>query len=98
MSLEEKVKEVIQGTQKLNRQQRRNMQRKGLKYENKESFTKEELQKGNTAAYEYGKQLALLAATEVIGLGPKRLDRINEVLERLEYQTFVKPFEGDKKP
>lgn len=98
MSLQDKVKDVIQGQPTLSRQQKRAMQRKGKKYEEKVSFTKEELQNANMAAYEYGKQLAILAATEVIGLGPKRLDRITEVIEKLEFQTFVKPFEGENKP
>lgn len=95
MSLEDKVKSVINGTEQLSRQQRRQRARSGKKFDRKVTFTKDELQSANSAAYEYGKQLALKAAAEVIGLGPKRLERIGEVLERLETETFVKPFEGE---
>lgn len=95
MSYEKRVKETLEGRNKLTRQQKRSMQRSGKKFEERQTFTKDELHNANMASYEYGKQLVLLAAKEVIGLGPKRLDRIAEVIDRLEFEAFVKPFEGE---
>lgn len=95
--LESKVKSVIDGTDHTTRQQRRQLKRSANKYDKRVHFTKDEVTAANEASYEYGKQLALKAATEVIGLGPKRLERIAEAIAKLEFETFVKPFEGEKK-
>lgn len=96
MRFEDKVKSIIDGKQQISRQQRRQMERSGKKYEGKVSFSRDEVERANSAAYEYGKQLALKAASAVIGLGPKRLERIEAVLARLEFDTFIKPFEPEK--
>jgi hypothetical protein len=96
MGYEEKVRETIEGNAKLTRQQRRQLERSGRKFEVKKTFSKVEVEQANAAAYEYGKQLVLKAATQVLGLGPKRIERIETVLTKLEYETFIKPFENDK--
>jgi hypothetical protein len=78
---------------KLSRQQKRQRDRLAKKYDSRTSFTKDEVEKANASAYEYGKKIALQAAASVLGLGEKRLQRVNEEVSRLEYKTFVKPFE-----
>lgn len=91
--VEDKIKRLIEGKKPLSRQVRRQMERSGAKFDKKTTFTKSEVEKANASAYLYGKQLALKAAAEVIGLGPKRLDRIEEKIADLEFATFIKPFD-----
>lgn len=90
--IDEKVKSMLQN-KPLTRQQRRQMERSGKKYERKTTFSKQEVEKANSAAYEYGKQLTLKAAKEVLGLGHARLERVEKRLAELEFETFIKPFE-----
>lgn len=77
----------------MNRAERRRIARSAKKFDQRNSFTREEVEKANASAYEYGKQLALKAAKKVLKLGDTRLNRIEEELKRQEYETFVKPFE-----
>jgi hypothetical protein len=97
MNFEEKIKANINNDlTNISRQQRRQMERSAKKFDRRNMFTKSEVEKANAAAYEYGKQIALQAAAKVLGLGEKRLARIEEEANRLEYQTFVKPFDDLK--
>jgi hypothetical protein len=94
MSFEDRIKQHVNVDHtKLTRQQRRQMERSGKKFESRNSFSKKELEEANAVAYEYGKQLTIKAAAKVLGLGEKRLQRITEELARQEYETFVKPFD-----
>ena len=89
--IERRLKEA-EGIKKT-RQQKRAESRRAKKYDNRQTFTKEELEEMNAASYEYGKRFALEAARKTLGLGEKRLARVNEELARIKYQHFVKPFE-----
>jgi len=107
---EEKIQELIekfksatfttepqQQPKKMNRAQRRQMERSKKKYEQRQTFTKEEVEGMNEQAYKYGVAFALQAAKEVLNLGEVRLDRVRFKLKEFEFEYFqqLRPFKGD---
>lgn len=78
---------------KLTRQQRRQWKRKSEKFGAKKTFTRQELTESNAAAYEFGKQIALMSAAKALKLGPVRLERIVDEIEGLEHDKLVKPLD-----
>ena len=78
---------------KMTRQQRRQWQRKSQKFEAKNNFTRQELSESNAAAYEFGKQIALMSAAKALKLGPVRIERIVDMIGQLEHEKLVKPLD-----
>lgn len=78
---------------KLTRQQKRQMQRRSKKFEARQTFTRQELTESNAAAYEFGKQIALMSAAKELKLGPTRLARVVDTLEKMEHQKLVEPLD-----
>lgn len=95
-NLEAHVKKNIGGERVLTRQERRKMERNAKKYDQRTSFTRDELERANEAAYAYGKQIALEAIKRTAGIGPKRLAAIEGTIAELEHSTFIRPFKGDE--
>jgi hypothetical protein len=74
--------------QKLSRQQRREKERSAKKFNQRQTFTKAEVEAMNQHSYEHGTAFALWAAAKVLGLGETRLDRIRMEIADLELQYF----------
>ena len=79
----------------MNRNERRRRERAAKRYDQRQTFTKTELEEANEIAYALGVDKALEAAAKVLGLGPTRIERVRNQLARIEYETFIKPFEGE---
>lgn len=74
--------------EQLNRQQRRQRQRRSKKFDKKGTFTKQEVDQMNKQAYILGQRFALEGARVALGLGEKRIDRIRQEIHKLEAAKF----------
>lgn len=72
----------------MNRQQRRVLERERRRYWDRQAFSRSELVEMNTRAYLYGLGMAILAARDVLGLGPTRLNRIAERIREMHAEVF----------
>jgi len=72
----------------MNRQQRRALARERRRYWDRQAFSRSELVEMNTRAYLYGLGMALMAARDVLGLGPTRLNRIGARISELHTEVF----------
>lgn len=75
----------------MNRQQRRATERKGNAYEQRKTFTKEEVEKMNIAAYDLGVKHTLESANIHCGIGPQRQKKISDGLKLLQQLDFEYP-------
>lgn len=84
----------------MNRAERRRKQRSSEKYDQKQVFTKQEVETMNEKSYELGIEHAKRAMVEEFGIGPKRMEKFMERLRWLQYQDFTLYFQevngGDK--
>jgi len=72
----------------MNRQQRRALERERRRYWDRQAFSRSELVEMNTRAYLYGLGMALMAARDVLRLGPTRLNRIGARISELHADVF----------
>ena len=72
----------------INRQQQRQRERAAQRFNQRQTFSKDEVKGMNVASYNLGVEHALEAVAIVFGLGKKRLDRVREKLEWLQYLDF----------
>jgi hypothetical protein len=68
----------------MNRAQRRQRERSAQNYDNRKTFTKQELEDMNTHAFKIGTAMALYAAQQTMGLGEVRMDRMRKAILELE--------------
>ncbi|AYP68421.1 hypothetical protein HWB91_gp51 [Bacillus phage vB_BboS-125] len=68
----------------MNRQERRKRERSSQKYEQRQTFTKKEVEEMNALSYQHGVAFALYGAKKALELGEVRLDRIRKEVLKLE--------------
>lgn len=84
----------------MNRAERRQQTRRNKEYDNKQYFTKKELEVMNEECYNLGVKHAVQAMREEFGIGLKRLVKFNERLRWIQYQDFtlyLQDVKGQKK-
>jgi hypothetical protein len=74
-----------------NRAERRRQEKLAKKFEARQTFSRNEYMKAVEEAYQLGIQIALQAAKDVVGLGPRRLERILQQVEKVETAAFGQP-------
>ena len=73
---------------KLSRQERRQRERTSKKYEQRQTFTKKEVEEMNALSYQHGVAFGLYGAKVALGIGEVRLDRIRKEVLKLEATYF----------
>lgn len=73
-----------------NRAERRRQERKDQEFNSRKTFTKQEVEKMNIAAYDLGVSHALTAAHRKLGIGKIRQKRMIDHLEVLQVEQFGK--------
>lgn len=73
-----------------NRADRRRQERKSQEFTARKTFTKQEVEKMNIAAYDLGVSHALTAAHKRLGIGKIRQKRMIDYLEVLQLEQFGK--------
>ena len=73
-----------------NRAERRRQDRKHQEWDGRKTFTKEEVEKMNIAAYDLGVAHALTAAHKKLGIGKIRQQRMIDLLPELQLKDFGK--------
>lgn len=82
----------------MNRAERRQKERSAKAFERRQTFSKQEFEKANEAAYNMGVQHTLEAMKIALQIGPKRRAKVMVELLRLQHRDFVEFFEEiDKK-
>lgn len=81
----------------MNRAQRRQQERSKQKFDNRQTFTKAEVEAMNEEAYKYGVAFTLMAAKHVLQLGDVRINRIRTKIAEYEFEYFhnLKPFDKE---
>lgn len=72
----------------MDRAEKKRRQRAVSRFNERRTFTPDEVKQMNIAAYEMGAQHIAEAVADVYGLGDKRLERIKEKLELLQQRDF----------
>jgi hypothetical protein len=73
----------------MNRQQKRERERRSKKYEGRNTFSKKEVEEMNALSYNYGVRFVFQAIKGVYGWGDVRLDRLRDKLADLEQKHFT---------
>lgn len=73
----------------MNRAERRRQERRSKEYDSRKTFTKNEVETMNNAAYEHGLVFALRAAARIDGIGEKRLAQIKQEILAIEFESGI---------